>query len=59
MKPREEDLNLNLWYQLVTPRIPFRGFDLRDPVNHGAVRDGGFETYKVCNLIENLFNYKF
>ena len=43
----------------VTPRIPFRGFNLRDPVNHGAVRDGGLETCKICNLIENLFNYKF
>ena len=27
--------------QTVTPRIPFRGFDLRNPVNHGTVRDGG------------------
>ena len=25
----------------VTPRIPLRGFNLRNPVNHGAVRDGG------------------
>ena len=26
----------------VTPRVPFRGSDFRDPVNYGVVRDGGY-----------------
>ena len=54
-EPHEETSNLYIWYQLGTPRIPFRGFDLRDQVNHSAVRDSGCESIYCKTLLKTCF----